>query len=458
MKKFDLSLHIFRRDMRLDDNAALLAALEQSDQVLPVFIFDERQLENPFHGSNSFQFMVNSLLELNQRLMEKGSRLYFFKGIAHEVLEQILENTKARAVFVNRDYTPFSQQRDEQISQICQKRQVKFNTYADALLNEPEQVLKDDGQPYKVFTPFMKKARLNLVSKPVTNIFSNYFDGQINTGFEIIDPLKLLKTENQNILLNGGRAEGLNLLSKLHHLTNYDIDRNLPAVNGISLLSAHHKFGAVSIRESYWSIVDELGPNHTLINQLYWRDFFSHVVWYFPHVLGRAFKPKYDSIVWENDEVKFERWCKGQTGFPIVDAGMRELVTTGFMHNRVRMIVASFLTKDLHIDWRWGERFFANHLIDYDPAVNNGNWQWAASTGCDAQPYFRIFNPWSQQQKFDSQCVYIKKWVPELSELSASEIHKLEQLPNLLAPNYPQPMVDHSERAQTIKKMFRDLV
>ncbi|HKM93994.1 MAG TPA: deoxyribodipyrimidine photo-lyase [Prolixibacteraceae bacterium] len=458
MKKFNLSLHIFRRDLRLDDNSALLAALEMSEQVMPVFIFDERQLENPFHGSNSFQFMMNSLLELNQRLIEKGSRLYFFKGVAHEVLEQILEKTKAQAVFVNRDYTPFSRQRDEQIASVCQKHQVEFNTYADALINEPEQVLKNDGNPYSVFTPFMRKARFNPVTKPIPNSFSNYFKGHVNNSSEIDDPQKLLKSENPNILLNGGREEGLALHEKLHGLFNYDVDRNLPAVNGISLLSAHHKFGTVSVRESYWRIVDELGPEHTLINQLYWRDFFSHVVWNFPHVLGKAFKSKYENLAWENDQVKFEKWCKGQTGFPIVDAGMRELTTSGFMHNRVRMIVASFLTKDLHIDWRWGERFFANHLIDYDPAVNNGNWQWAASTGCDAQPYFRIFNPWSQQQKFDYQCFYIKKWVPELSELSASDIHKLQQLPNLLAPNYPRPMVDHSERSQTIKKIFKDLV
>lgn len=452
---FSLSIHLFRRDLRLDDNSALMAALEQSEQVLPVFIFDPRQLENPYRGENSFWFMVNSLLELDQQLRIMGSRLYFFKGTTNEVLEQLLESTLAKAVFVNRDYTPFSRERDEQLAVVCQNHQVAFNTFADALLNEPEQVSKDDGKPYTVFTPFMKKARKNPVKKPVQNIYTNYFKGEIYAGSKLDDPRLLLKAGNPNLLLRGGRNEVLALLKNISTLDNYDMERNLPAVKGTSFLSAHHKFGTVSVRESYWRIVDELGEGHTLINELYWRDFFTHIVWHFPHVLGQAFNTKYAAIPWVNDDDKFEKWCKGQTGFPIVDAGMRELVSTGFMHNRVRMIVASFLTKDLHIDWRWGERFFANHLIDYDPAVNNGNWQWAASTGCDAQPYFRIFSPWSQQQKFDPDCIYIKKWLPELSRLSATDIHRLQQSANLMAQDYLRPMVNHTERAQKIKALFK---
>jgi deoxyribodipyrimidine photo-lyase len=458
LKQSNLSIHLFRRDIRIDDNTALMAALGQSQQVIPVFIFDPRQLDNPFRGENSFRFMVNSLLELDQQLRKIGSQLFFFKGMPHEVLERLIQETNAKAVFANRDYTPFSRQRDEQMAAVCIKQQVAFNAFADALLNEPEQVSKIDGKPYAVFTPFMRKARQNRLARPLKNNYSNFFNGQLNAGFEITDLLSLFKTENPNMLLKGGRTEGLALLENVKLLGNYDAERNLPAIKGTSLLSAHHKFGTVSVRETYWRIVDELGEGHTLINELYWRDFFTHIVWHFPHVLGNAFNLKYAQIPWENDPAKFAKWCNGQTGFPIVDAGMRELTTTGFMHNRVRMIVASFLTKDLHIDWRWGEQFFARHLFDYDPAVNNGNWQWAASTGCDAQPYFRIFNPWSQQLKFDPHCVYIKKWLPELRNLSAACIHKLQQSSNLLAQNYPCPVVDHTERAQVIKEMFKKAV
>lgn len=435
-----------------------MAALEQSVQVLPVFIFDPRQLENPYRGDNSFRFMLNSLAELDGALRKKGSQLICFQGIAHEVLAQLIESTHANAVFINRDYTPFSRERDAEMAKVCQNQQVKFNVFADVLLNEPEEVSKNDGKPYTIFTPFMRKARQNPIHKPVPNNYSNFYIEEIKSAHQLNEYRLLLKHENPDLLLKGGRAEALALLNNISNLENYDSERNLPAVKGTSLLSAHHKFGTVSVRESYWHIVDELGEGHTMINELYWRDFFTHIVWHFPQVFGQAFNTKYAAIPWENDEAKFEKWCKGQTGFPIVDAGMRELVTTGFMHNRVRMIVASFLTKDLHIDWRWGERFFANHLIDYDPAVNNGNWQWAASTGCDAQPYFRIFNPWSQQQKFDPDCLYIKKWVPELKQLYANEIHILQFSANIMAQSYPRPMVDHAERAQTIKSIFKQAV
>lgn len=455
MKPYTLSIHLFRRDLRLDDNTALMAALSKSEAVIPIFIFDERQLSHPFKSDNAFQFMLNSLLELDQQLREMGSQLYFFKGIPHEIIDRILSVKKVEALFLNRDYTPFSRERDQSIANVCEAAGVHFNTFADALLNEPEQVHKDDGKPYTVFTPFMKKAKLNKVALPVYHSSLNFFKGEIDLPERLRQLTGLSPVAKPHLLLKGGRAEGLHLLKQLGILTDYDTARNLPSVKGTTLLSAHHKFGTVSVRESYHQIAAEFGTHHTLLNELYWRDFFTHIVWHFPRVLGNAFHQKYDHIPWENDEEKFGKWCTGQTGFPIVDAGMRELVSTGFMHNRVRMIAASFLTKDLHIDWRWGERFFANHLTDYDPAVNNGNWQWAASTGCDAQPYFRVFNPWSQQLKFDPDAGYIKKWIPELNALLAKEIHRLETSPHLMASNYPRPMVEHGERARAIKLMFK---
>ena len=454
MAVIKLSIHIFRRDLRLDDNTALLSALQQSELVIPVFIFDERQLSNPYRGNNSFEFMVNSLTELDQDLRRKGSRLFLFKGIAHEVINSLLSETNAKALFVNRDYTPFSSERDEQISEICKIQNVQFFSYADALLTEPEQVLKTDGKPYTVYTPFMKRARLIPIPFPVKNNHLNYFTGQIQGTID--SPLEIITERNPNLLLNGGRNEALRLFSHLDKLQHYNEIRDYPAIKGTSLLSAHHKFGTISIRETYHRIAREFPPENTFINELLWRDFFTHIVFHFPHVFVRSFRQQYDNIEWENDKTKFDRWCNGQTGFPIVDAGMRELTTTGYMHNRVRMIVASFLVKDLHIDWRWGERFFANHLIDYDPAVNNGNWQWSASTGCDAQPWFRIFNPWSQQQKFDPGCEYIKKWVNELRGCSSSEIHNLQE--NLIPGNqYPLPMVEHSKESAISKEIFRNL-
>jgi len=453
MKPFSLSIHIFRRDLRLEDNTALIAALKQSEAVIPVFIFDDRQLSNPFRGNNSFEFMLNSLVELNKELRQKCSQLYVFNGLPHQVLSELFSTLKIDAVFVNRDYTPFSKMRDEEISEVCKQHGVSFSVYADALLNEPEQVFKPDGKPYTIYTPFMRKAKLLTISAPAENHFSNYYSAPVLITSKVDSARQFLQSSNPNLLLKGGRTEGVLLLNQLGEIDHYDLQRNLPAVKGTSLISAHHKFGTVSIRETYHRISNEFSQEHTLINELYWRDFFTHIGYHFPKVFGNAFNEKYAHIQWENDELKFDHWCNGTTGFPIVDAGMRELITTGFMHNRVRMIVASFLTKDLHIDWRRGERFFATHLIDYDPAVNNGNWQWAASTGCDAQPYFRIFNPWSQQLKFDPHCVYIKKWIPELVEFTPREIHGLEKGVSSIA--YPKAIVDHAEEARTSLLIYK---
>ncbi|MCF8359698.1 MAG: DNA photolyase family protein [Prolixibacteraceae bacterium] len=454
MKPYLISIHIFRRDLRLYNNTALIAALEQSEKVVPVFIFDPRQLSNPYKGNNAFEFMVNSLIDLDKQLQQNGSRLYFFRGIAHEVVPEIMKTVKAEAVFANRDYTPFSRDRDRAIAEACQNANVPFNLFADALLNEPEQVQKNDGKPYSVFTPFMKKAKVLEVRKPDDKMPVNYYVEGIESPSRFDDPCSLIENSNPGLRLKGGRNEGLRLLDNMSNLASYETERDLPSVQGTSLLSAHHKFGTVSICETYHRVKDLYSKGHPLINELYWRDFFTHIVFHFPHVFKGAFREKYDGIPWENDRDKFENWCRGQTGFPIVDAGMRELTTTGFMHNRVRMIVASFLVKDLHIDWRWGERFFANYLIDYDPAVNNGNWQWAASTGCDAQPYFRIFNPWSQQKKLDQDCIYVKKWVPELRDFSEKEIHGLENQQVFLNA-YPVPMINHKQEAQVSKNIFR---
>lgn len=454
MKMYPLSLHIFRKDLRLHDNSALIQALKSSKMVIPCFIFDKRQIDNnDYKSDNCIQFMVRSLQELDADLKKKKSKLYFFYGIAEDIVAQLLSKINIKAIYINRDYTPFSKARDQKIENICRSLNVDFHCCADVLLHEPEELLKSDNQPYTIFTPFYKKAIQLQVSSTKNNLHNNYYQESIS--FENRKPLeKLLKINNPHVSVKGGRSEALLLLKKIKNLKDYQTIRNFPALDGTTQLSAHNKFGTISIREFYAEVVKNFGIKHTLIDELYWRDFFTYIIFYYPHVLGNAFKKQYANIIWSNNEKYFQAWCHGQTGFPIVDAGMRELNATGYMHNRVRMIVASFLIKDLHIDWRWGEKYFAQKLVDYDPAVNNGNWQWVASTGCDAQPYFRIFNPWLQQQKFDFDCYYIKKWIPELSNIPTKIIHSFNKM-KIRLETYSSPIIDHKIESQKSKLIYK---
>lgn len=455
-KKHDLSLFIFRRDLRLEDNNGLIAALESSRQVLPCFIFDPRQLNNnPYLSKNALQFMLTSLVELDKELRKYGSHLYFFLGHAENVVNQLLSELKISAVYLNRDYTKFSHDRDTAINRVCKSNDVIFRTYADCLLTEPEDICSEKGTPYTVYTHFLKRASTLAVATPQANKYENYYSAEVQQESKNILQQILPAAEwNREIYLEGGRSNALKIISTIENFANYSKTRDMPAINSTTCLAPHHKFGTISIREIYHQVSAKIGASHTLIRQLYWRDFFSHIAWHFPHIFGHAFNRKYEHLNWGNNDEHFKAWCHGATGYPIVDAGMRQLSTTGFMHNRVRMIVASFLVKDLHIDWRWGEQYFAQKLIDYDPAVNNGNWQWAASTGCDAQPYFRIFNPWIQGKKFDPECIYIKKWVPELRQYSIKEIQNLEK--GGVLPEYPRQIVIHSEAKKHAEQMFRD--
>lgn len=454
-KAYSLSLHIFRRDLRLEDNTALIEALKQSDSVIPCFIFDERQLgNNSYKGSNSIQFMINSLDELNNSLHEKNSQLYFFYGISENIINLLINKLPIEAIFHNRDYTPFSKQRDNGIEDLCKQHNISYHCYADALLHEPEEIIKSNGKPYTVFTPAFRYAQSLPVSKPIKNNYHCYYNKPISiTDNRLL--ITLRDIQNPNLFIKGGRKEALQLLKHITDLSEYKLLRDYPAKSASSRLSAHLKFGTLSIRECYAKICSTLGQYHTLVNELHWRDFFTHIAYHFPHVFEGSFHQKYHSLSWSENQNHFQAWCDGKTGFPIVDAGMRELNTTGYMHNRVRMITASFLVKDLHIDWRRGEKYFANYLIDYDPAVNNGNWQWAASTGCDAQPYFRIFNPWLQQAKFDADCTYIKHWVPELATISNKIIHTLYEQKSPQIPDYPTPIVNHAIESNKTKLQYK---
>lgn len=452
---YQKSLFIFRRDLRLFDNQGLHQALRQSAVVLPVFIFDTRQTgEHDYFSKNAFQFLINSIQDLHEQLQTLGSRLYIMVGEAHQVLNRLVESEELQAVFVNRDYTPFSKKRDQALQDICTAHRIAFNPVSDLLLVEPEQALKADGNPYTVFTPFFNNARKIPVPAPFESDYNGLFKGQLPHSFQLTE-LPFEVPENELIAVQGGRQEGLDLLQKSLSLADYAKVRDIPFLDATTHLSAHLKFGTVSPREVLHQWLQVLGEDHALIRQLYWRDFFTHIAHHFPHVFGQAFNRKYEHIEWSQDQQAFERWKQGRTGFPIVDAGMRQLNTTGSMHNRLRMITASYLCKDLHIDWRWGERYFAQRLVDYDPCVNNGSWQWAASTGCDAQPYFRIFNPWLQQKKFDPELKYIRKWLPETHDLSHAQLNNPKRQDGLLAEEYPVPCVDHGEAARQAKMLFQ---
>lgn len=451
-KPYAKSLFIFRRDLRIIDNTGLNAALQQSEQVMACFIFDPRQIDkHPYQSQSALQFMLEALTDLQQQLQAVGGRLHLFYAPPETVIQQLQQQSGIEAVFVNRDYTPFSRRRDAGLYQFCQSIGLAFHDFADALLNEPESLLKPDGSPYQVFTPFHNRAKLTPIALPQP-LATGRFLVAGDEGAELIQRYK----QGHNNPLSGGRIAAEVTLTGLADCQAYSQQRDFPVIAGTSGLSVYLKFGCCSVREAYYAVLETLGSEHGLLRQFYWRDFFTHIGFHFPDVFGHAFHQRYDKIEWRNDKDEFQAWAEGRTGFPIVDAGIRQLNQTGCMHNRVRMIVASFLVKDLLISWRWGERYFAQHLLDYDPCLNNGNWQWAASTGCDAQPYFRIFNPWLQQKKFDAECLYIKRWLPELQKYSSAVIHQWYQKP--LAGDYPPPMIDHAIRSQQAKLLFQQAV
>lgn len=439
------SLFVFRRDLRLDDNTALIQALSDSDEVIPCFILDPRQLEsNEYRSLNAIQFMFESLRELNSELLENDSLLYLFKGQSEQIISQIL--TQVDAVYLNRDYTPFSIKRDNSIQNLCLESGKKFVLCDDLLLHRPENVSTKTGGTYQVFTPFYKNVIQKEIPIPISNNHSNYSKIDLDTL-----PITALKTNNnEDIFIRGGRKNAIRILDDVTQFKNYSDERNYPSLSCTTGLSAHNKFGTVSVREFYHAIKNRFGKDHALITQLIWRDFYTHIAFHHPYVFGSNFRKKYDQIQWSTNVDHFEKWCSGLTGFPIVDAGMRQLNTTGWMHNRIRMVVSSFLTKSLRINWQWGEKYFAQNLIDYDPCVNNGSWQWAASTGCDAQPYFRIFNPWRQQERFDKECKYVKEWIPELRDYSSKEIHNWKG-----CSTYPKPIIDHKSEARRTLELFK---
>ncbi len=449
-KKFRTSLFLFRRDLRLEDNTGLIFALQSSKTVIPAFIFTPQQIEhNPYRSDHCLKFMIESLDDLDNQLKKKRGKLYYFKGEPETVVERCISTLNIQALIVNRDYTPYSRQRDQKLEKVCKVHGIAFFSCDDALLHPPESTLKKDGKPYSIFTPYFRNASQHGILPPMHYHETHYFHGLIPfaEGPSVLSRIVPKHTIKNG--LTGGRTEALKILKNLGSFSQYELLRDFPAEDYSTHLSPYLKFTVCSPREVYSAICHNLSEHHGLIRSLYWRDFFTAIAFFFPHVFQGSFHPKFDKLKWSDDPKAFQSWCNGSTGFPIVDAAMREMNETGLMHNRARMIAASFLIKDLHIDWRWGEKYFAQNLIDYDPSLNNGNWQWVAGTGCDAQPFFRIFNPWRQQKKFDPECLYIKKWIPELGVLPPKVIHSwYEEKNHTACPQYPPPLVNHEKEAK----------
>lgn len=413
-----INIFWFRRDLRLHDNAGLYHALKDGNPVLPIFIFDRNILDElEDKNDRRVEFIHLALQDIQQQLVKMGSSLDVLYGTPPEVYNDLLNEFNIEKVFANHDYEPYAKQRDAAIEKLLKEHGTGFHTFKDQVILEKDEVLKDDGKPYTVFTPYSRKWKAVLTDfhlKPYPNkkYFGNFYKWPKH---------EIISLAEMGFIAAGQPFPGKEWLGQI--IRNYKEQRDIPSIQGTSKLSVHLRFGTISIRV----LAAEAGAlNETFLNELIWRDFYHMILWHFPKVVGHAFKAEYDLIKWRNNEKEFAAWCNGQTGYPIVDAGMRELNTTGFMHNRVRMIVASFLTKHLLIDWRWGEAYFAKKLLDFDLAANNGGWQWAAGSGCDAAPYFRVFNPYLQTQKFDPELKYIRKWIPELDELT-----------------YPQPIVNH---------------
>ncbi|MFB5628015.1 MAG: cryptochrome/photolyase family protein [Nitrosarchaeum sp.] len=446
MYKYKKTLFIFRRDLRLEDNTGLINALKNSDEVIPCFIIDTEIMNKLKKSEFRIRFLKESLIDLNKQLNKKKSNLKIFKGKTEEIIKKIILEQKIDGLFLNGDYTKFAQKNENKIKKICNQNKIDFNKNADYLLYIPEEIQTKEQKPYTVYSHFFKTAKTIPVRNSIKNNFNNYYHGKIKGEVS-------LEVKEKKMI--GGRSNAINILKNIKQFKDYQKTRDYPELDKTTRLSAHIRFGTVSIREVYHTIKENFGADHILIREIYWREFFTYVLHYFPNSKFKTFKKKFENIRWSQNRQNYLLWCKGKTGFPIVDAGMRQLNQTGFMHNRVRMIAASFLTKDLHINWKWGERYFAEKLADYDPAVNAGNWQWVASTGCDAVPYFRLFNPWLQQEKFDSNCNYIKKWIPELEEKQSYEIHNLWKK-DQKGSTYPNPIVNHKFEANKAKDIFKN--
>ena len=426
-----ISIFWFRRDLRLHDNKALFHALQSEEKILPIFIFDIDILKKIPKDDARISFIYSELKAMNMHLESFGTEIKMFHGNPKEVFRSLMKNYTIVKVFTNHDYEPYAIKRDLDIKEVVSSSKIDFQTYKDQVIFERNEITKKDGKPYVVYTPYSKK----WLEKYETNKPGNY------PSEDLLDRL-YKKTKSKTLTLSDiGFIETnipiKNYIFNSRIINEYEETRNFPALDNTSKLGPHLRFGTVSVRQMVSRA--DAHENKIFLKELIWREFFMQILWHFPETHKNSFKSKYDRIIWRNNEKEFKKWCEGNTGYPMVDAGMRQLNKTGFMHNRVRMLVGSFLCKHLLIDWRWGEAYFAEKLHDYEMSSNVGNWQWVAGTGVDASPYFRIFNPTSQIQKFDKELKYIQKWVPDFQEIT-----------------YPSPMVDHKFARERCLKTYKD--
>ena len=432
MTKYNITLFIFHRSLRLNDNKGLLYALQNSKFVIPIFIFTPEQIttKNKFRSEKGIKFMMDSLEDLNNELKKYSSKLYIYYGKFNEVFENIL-NDKIEAIICNKDYTKYAVERSNTYEKIAKQNNIDFIEIEDYLLHNINTIKNIQNSYYSKFTPFYNNA-INLeVEKPKINKYENYIKKYSTQNTYTIKEIKeLIKLDNKELIFEASREQALKQLNKIKKQEDYGKTRN-DLTKETTLLSPYIKFGLLSIREVYHKIKSLFEKKHDLIKQLYWREFYYNISYNRQDIFEKvSFKVKFDNIKWNNNEKLFKLWKEGKTGYPIVDAGMRELNETGYMHNRTRLITSNFLVKHLFIDWRKGEQYYATKLIDYDPSVNNGNWQFSSSSGADSQPYFRMMNPITQGEKHDPECIYIKKWIKELENISCDDIHNWQEVYN----------------------------
>ncbi len=464
MKKYSRGLVWLRRDLRLQDNRAVSRATHECDEVVPVFVFDRKILDKLGNREDKrITFLHETLAELDEELQEMESSLVVRQGDPVEEIPAVLQALDCDVLYFNEDYEPYAKQRDPKVCERIQKEGAKVFSFKDHVIFSGAQVLKSDGDPYQVFTPYkntwLKKAEAK--DFEAEKFKKNFVSRQKAKKVSQSPTLKDLGFEKAELPLDfqkPGRKQALKRLKAFaKKMSQYQDERDFPALEmGTSGLSVHLRFGTLSIRECFRECRSQNSKGARVWqSELIWRDFYQMILDQYPHVAKKAFKEKYASIKWKGSKSHFEAWCEGRTGFPIVDAGMRQLNETGWMHNRVRMITACFLVKDLLVDWKKGEAYFAEKLLDFDLASNNGGWQWSASTGCDAQPYFRIFNPSSQSERFDKDGEYIKEWIPELKDAEVKDLHKPESARLDWGTEYPAPIIVHSEQRDKALALFK---
>jgi len=454
---YENGLFIFRRDLRIVDNNGLNLLNSKCKNVYTIFIFTPEQVGsgNHYKSNNAVQFMIESLKDLESEISKHGGKLHTFYGSNNKVLSDCIKALNIDCVGFNLDYTPYAVERDSKIYDLCKDIGITCEPTTDYYLHEPGSVLSGSVEPYKKFTPYLQAALKQKVQAPA-NFHKIKFEksgARLLNTISLTDAFSRFTKSNENILVHGGRTEAIDTLHKaLKTQKHYEKTHN-NLEKQTTQLSAYIKFGCVSIREVYKAF----RTSREFIRQLIWRDFFASVLYFFPYVLGKPLKAKYVNVKWHKNTRWFDAWKKGETGFPVVDAGMRELNETGYMHNRARLVVAAFLTKILLIDWREGEKYFSTKLTDYDPASNNLNWQWCASSGNDSQPYFRILNPWRQQEEYDIDANYIKKWVPELKDLPSKDIHNWNTTweKYKTTVKYPKPICNYEEQKEKAIAMFK---